>query len=153
MTRDSQKYKAAYKWVTSHINDTPYNWVTSHIYDAAYKRVTSHIYDAPYKCITSHIYDEPYNWRVINMARRLLALYSHGAVYSDMTHSHVWHDSSIYVTWLIHTADIHWWHVTCKHMFTVALKEVDVSCHIYGWVTSLKRWVTWLLPICHALYI
>jgi len=64
----------------------------------------------------------------------------------DMTHSYVWHDSFICLTWLIHMCDMthsYVWHdsfvcVTCIH-------TCDMT-HSYAWRAFIC--VTWLIHTC-----
>jgi len=48
----------------------------------------------------------------------------------DMTHSYVWHDSFIRVTWLIHMCDC------CTAPRPVYVTHMNESCHTYEWVVS-----------------
>ena len=74
-----------------------------------------------------------------------------------MTHSHVWHDSFIFVTWFIYICDMtrsHVWHdsFTCVtwlvHMFDMTHSHVwhDMT-HSHVW-HDLSTCVTWLIHMC-----
>jgi len=57
----------------------------------------------------------------------------------DMTHSYVWHDSSICVTWLIHMCDM-------THPYMWHESFIRVTCS-YVWRDSCAN-VTWIIHVC-----
>jgi len=65
-----------------------------------------------------------------------------------VTHSYVWHDSFIYVTWLIHMCDMtrsYVWHDSFIYV-TWLIHMCDMT-HSYLWHDS-SIYVTWLIHIC-----
>ena len=65
----------------------------------------------------------------------------------DMTHSHMWHDSFIYVTWLTHMCDMthsYVWHDWFIYV-TWLIHMCDMT-HSYMWHDSFI-YVTWLMHI------
>jgi len=71
-----------------------------------------------------------------------------GTYMCDMTHSCVWHDSFIYMTWLIHMCD-----VTNSHVWSDAFIRVIWLIHVwhtntsYAWHDPFIR-VIWLIHMC-----
>ena len=66
----------------------------------------------------------------------------------DMTHSYVWHDSFICVTWLIHMCDMihaHVWHDS--FICVTRLIHMCDMTHSYVWHDSLTC-VIWLIHMC-----
>jgi len=58
----------------------------------------------------------------------------------DMTHSYMWHDSFIYVTWLIHICDM-------THSYMWHDSFICDMTHSYMWHDSFL-YVTWLIRVC-----
>jgi len=77
----------------------------------------------------------------------------------DMTHSYVWHDSFMCVTWLIHMCDMTHWYVWHDSFRTLPeLKSPPVTpnvrlafhvCHMTHSYDTAFTCVTWLIPMCH----
>jgi len=68
--------------------------------------------------------------------------------YLEMTHSYVWHDTFVCVTWLIHMRDMTHWYVWHDSLICVTwlIRMRDVT-HSYVWHDSFLR-VPWLIHTC-----
>ena len=75
-------------------------------------------------------------------------LYVDGVHIRDMTHSYVWHDSFIWVTWLIHMCDLTHSYVWLDSFICVTrLIHMCHMTHSYVWHDQFIC-VTWLMHMC-----
>jgi len=99
--------------------------------------VTLHFYvwrcifmcDVAFLCVTLHFYV----WRCIFMCDTMTWLIH----MCDVTHSYVWRDSSIYMTWLVHV-----WHKSC-------IRVIWHTKLMHYWTTSCIQTPA---PIWHCIY-
>ena len=70
--------------------------------------------------------------------------------YLEMTHSYVWHDTFVCVTWLIHMRDMTHWYVWHDSLICVTwlIRMRDVT-HSYARHDSFLR-VPWLIHVCNT---
>ena len=80
------------------------------------------------------------------------------ANHNDMTHSYVWHDSFICVTWLIHMCDMthsYVWHHSFNHThnLSVAQQPTTMTSWIYGCdMTCWYLWHDWFTCLTFHIY-
>jgi len=78
----------------------------------------------------------------------LIPHYCRGSIHMwDMTHSYVWHDSFIYVTWLIHMCDM-----THSHL-TWSIHVLDDTRLYTQRLQREHSYVTWLIHTWHNSFI
>jgi len=73
----------------------------------------------------------------------------------DMTHSCLWHDSFIRVTWPVHMCDTHMTHLCVWHESFICVTWLIYGCDMtpsYVWHDSFMG-VTWGLHMCDATYV
>jgi len=95
-----------YEWVMSHVSMSHVTQMNESCRTDG--RVMSHLNGAchTYQWVMSHIWSHIVR---VFCAVCLLKYAWHAPLRCDITHSSVWHDSFIRVTWLIHTCDIYQW--------------------------------------------